>query len=149
MNRSDFLAQLKRALENDLNAQAVKENVDYYAGYIEEEVRNGQSEQEVLDMLGDPWAIARTILMSSEMNGQEYSSNVEDVQERRESNQKNARVHVFGLDNWWKKAAVIVAIVAIIAIIIAIISGIISLIAPIAVPVLVVMLIVNMFKKNR
>lgn len=82
MNRSEFLAQLKSALENDLSAGAVKENVDYYNEYIQGEVRNGKSEQEVIDMLGDPWAIAKTVLMSAEINGQEYSSGASDVQEK-------------------------------------------------------------------
>ena len=54
MNRSEFLNKLREALENDLNAQAVQENIEYYDSYIRSEIKNGRTEQEIMDMLGDP-----------------------------------------------------------------------------------------------
>ena len=57
MNRSEFLDKLREALENDLSGPVVRENIEYYDSYIQSEVRNGKTEQEVLDMLGDPWMI--------------------------------------------------------------------------------------------
>lgn len=149
MNRRDFLAQLESALENELSVQEVRENIDYYNGYIQEEIQNGKSEQEVMDLLGDPWAIAKTILMSSGKNEQSYRSESESVPERRDDYRGNANVHVFGLDTWWKKAAVIAVIVGVIALVISIVFGIISLVAPIALPVLVIIFVLRMFKKDK
>ena len=54
MNRSEFLDKLREALENDLSGPVVRENIEYYDSYIQSEVRNGKTEQEVLDMLGAP-----------------------------------------------------------------------------------------------
>ena len=39
MTRSEFLNKLKEALANDLSGPVIQENVDYYSGYIADEVR--------------------------------------------------------------------------------------------------------------
>ena len=62
MTRMEFLQQLRQALENDLSGSVVQENVDFYNQYISDEVRKGKSEEEVLQMLGDPWILARTVI---------------------------------------------------------------------------------------
>ena len=41
--------------------RVVEENVRYYDGYISDEVRKGRSEEEVIEEIGDPRLIARTI----------------------------------------------------------------------------------------
>ena len=43
-----------------MSVAQVQDNVEYYKNYIKEEMKSGKSEQEVMDMLGDPWAIAKT-----------------------------------------------------------------------------------------
>ena len=78
MRSSDFLLQLKKALENELSAAQVQDNVEYYKNYIKEEMKSGKSEQEVMDMLGDPWAIAKTILLEEKMSGPQESINSEE-----------------------------------------------------------------------
>ena len=79
MRSSDFLLQLKKALENELSVAQVQDNVEYYKNYIKEEMKSGKSEQEVMDMLGDPWAIAKTILLEEKMSGPQESINSEEV----------------------------------------------------------------------
>ena len=66
MTRLEFLEKLREALENDLSGQIVRENVDYYNTYISEEVRKGRNEEEVVDELGDPWVIARSLIEAAE-----------------------------------------------------------------------------------
>ena len=61
MSQKEFLEELRTALSGKLSAQAVLENIEYYRNYIEGEVRSGKSEAQVLEMLGDPWILARTI----------------------------------------------------------------------------------------
>ena len=78
MRSSDFLLQLKKALENELSAAQVQDNVEYYKNYIKEEMKSGKSEQEVMNMLGDPWAIAKTILLEEKMSGTQESVNSEE-----------------------------------------------------------------------
>lgn len=62
MNRQDFLNVLRAALGSELSAAAVEENVKYYEEYINAQIRMGKSEEEVLNMLGNPKLIARSII---------------------------------------------------------------------------------------
>ena len=49
MRSSDFLLQLKKALENELSAAQVQDNVEYYRNYIKEEMmkRAGFTERQL------------------------------------------------------------------------------------------------------
>lgn len=61
MSREEFLKQLKEALSMSLEKVAINEQLDYYDKYISDEVKKGRSEKEVIDELGDPRLIAKTI----------------------------------------------------------------------------------------
>ena len=61
MNRQEFLEKLRTALNGKVSPGVVAENVSYYEENINTEIRKGRSEEEVLDSLGDPRLIARTI----------------------------------------------------------------------------------------
>ena len=149
MNRSDFLMQLREALENEMSAGEVQENVDFYNRYIQEELDAGKSEEEVMDMLGDPWAIAKTVLMSSGMGRNGGEAVYEDVEEAKEDRTcNNAKVHVVGLDAWWKKAVLAVSVIVIFLLIIGIIMGLITVVLPIVLPVLIVLFIVRLFQRK-
>lgn len=62
MNRQEFLDTLRRALYGKIDDFALSDHMQYYENYISQEVASGKSEQEVLQELGDPRLIARTIL---------------------------------------------------------------------------------------
>lgn len=66
MNRQEFLETLGRALKRDLSDAEVMDNIQYYDNYIEEEIKGGKSEALVLEQLGDPRLIAKTILQVEE-----------------------------------------------------------------------------------
>ena len=81
MNRVEFLEKLRQALEQNVSAQAVRENVEYYNQYISDELRKGRSEQDIMGELGDPWVIARTIIDSEEAKNLSNESNLKDETE--------------------------------------------------------------------
>ena len=62
MNRQEFLRILRETLQSRLTPQETEQHVEYYRTYIEEEIREGKTEMEILDVLGDPRLIARTIM---------------------------------------------------------------------------------------
>ena len=66
MTKYEFLEKMRHALANDLSGSVIQDNINYYDGYISDEVRKGRSEAAVIEELGDPWAIARTIIESVE-----------------------------------------------------------------------------------
>lgn len=173
MTRKEFLEKLKEALENDLSGRIVQENVNYYESYIMEEAGKGRPESEVIDELGDPWVIARSIIdmAEGEMGGQSagqaggqssgrdgYSgsyggSSGGGRQERPGRYGRNAgesgHIHVFSTDSWWKKLLLILGVIGVVLIVIAVIGGVFSLLAPLIVPVLCLVLIFRMLNGRR
>ena len=119
MTKREFLDKLKKALVNDLSGSVIQENVNYYNDYITEEVRKGRRESDVIEELGDPWAIAKNIITSEEMKGntQESYDSYEPGRRRENSYEQDygsesgyRGTHVFGLDTWWKKLVLILGI---------------------------------------
>lgn len=61
MTRNEFLKKLNEELKMSLDKSAINEHVDYYDKYISDEVKAGRKESEVIEELGDPALIAKTI----------------------------------------------------------------------------------------
>ena len=155
MTRSEFLQELRQALENDLSGSIVQENVEFYSKYISEEVQKGKSEEDVLQMLGDPWIIARTVIDAQNGTDKEtvyeaggnsftgYESNREQARDSRPP------LHTFGFDTWWRKLLLVLAVVMVVVVVFSVISGLISLLAPILVPIVIVMIVVRVLGNRR
>lgn len=145
MYRNKFLSSLREALEGNMSEQAVKENLQYYKTYIEDEVKKGRTEKEVVEELGEPWIIAKT-LIESPGGEQTYEEAEEDNVSRYEDRRQN--VHILGLDTWWKKAALILAIVGIIFGIGTLLVGVVRIVLPILIPFLAIMFLIKFFHKK-
>lgn len=166
MTKNEFLEGLMAALNGEVSKAAVNENVRYYKDYIEQEVQRGKSEQEVLDQLGDPALIARTIIDTSgsgqsgysDTYGQEstYSSSqgASEAQkgfhtEFNEEGGFDVKYGRFKVNSWYGKLILIVAVVAVIVLVVSLISGLISLVAPILLPVLLICFLLSLFRQGR
>lgn len=139
MTREEFLQGLKEALDGNMDASAIQENLNYYNEYINEEVRKGKTEQQVVDTLRDSWAIAQTLLEADENGadggaaaGSSYGTYMKEEEGR-----------VFEIP-WWKKALFILAVVLVIVVIISFVAGVIRILAPILIPLLIAMLIIRL-----
>ena len=62
MKRVEFLEQLQKELSDELSSAELREEIEYYNQYIEVQMSAGTPEEQVVEELGDPWAIARNIL---------------------------------------------------------------------------------------
>lgn len=62
MDRNEFISILRTALTGKVPATTVEDNVRYYEEYIEIQLRQGKSEKEILEALGDPRLLAKTII---------------------------------------------------------------------------------------
>lgn len=62
MTKKDFLLQLRRSLSGKLGSAEISEIAAYYEEYIEIQVRKGQDEQQVTELLGDPALLVKSIL---------------------------------------------------------------------------------------
>ncbi len=74
MSRDEFISGLQEALADRVPEAVISENVNYYRRYIDEQVKAGKSEADVLDMLGDPRLLAKTIEGSSQFSGGQRQS---------------------------------------------------------------------------
>ena len=138
MKRSEFLAELKEALEHDLGAEYLKKNIDYYDTYIREAMKKGEPEEEVVASLGDPWAIAKTIRMSAEMGHPQYTAQTDDTQQTDEPHKKGTTSAVL-----W-----IVAIVVIVLAILSMAFGLLAFVIRYAFPILLVLFLVRLLMKK-
>ena len=71
MTRDEFINILRRNIAPINDYQFINETIEYYQSYIETEIRKGSSESEVLDSLGDPRLIAKSIMASHGIGGNE------------------------------------------------------------------------------
>ena len=65
MTRKEFLDLLESSLTGQVPPSVVASNLQYYRDYIAGEVAKGRSEESVLEELGDPRLIARTIISAA------------------------------------------------------------------------------------
>lgn len=79
MSKREFLSKLEEALIYEVPQRAVTENLRYYSSYIDSEMIKGRSEEEVLDELGDPRLIARTIIEAAKSGEDGIPGTADDV----------------------------------------------------------------------
>lgn len=162
MDRNEFVSTLRGVLNGEVPASVVEDNVQYYNNYISQEIASGKSEREVLDALGDPRLIARTIIDTqelqdgySESRGSTFYTEEEPEREKglhAEMNDKGGvdiKYKSFNFNTWYGKLLLIAAAILILALIFTIVGGILSWILPILFPVLLVLLIIRIFFGNR
>ena len=87
MKKQDFLEKLYDALCEDMDKNEAQMHVKYYKQYIEEKVREGRKEKDVIEELGNPRLIAKSLIEAGE-DAFRYSDDVgeenydyEDVQD--------------------------------------------------------------------
>lgn len=149
MTKIEFLDGLRIALSSDMSSQELQDNLNYYSQYMDDEMRKGRTEQAVLDELGDPWMIARTIIDAKGGTTANETVYEADNREYSRTGTEQRKANVMLLNTWWKKLLLIICIVGIIMLLFAIITGIVSLIAPIVIPVLVIVMLVKLIKGRK
>lgn len=152
MTRQEFLDGLRSALGNDLNGPIIQENVDYYNSYINDEMRNGRTEEEVIAELGDPWVIAQTIIASSGVQigagyQETYDYGTKGAYDDRGG--QAGKSYIRKVSIWWKRLLPILGIVVVFVVILSVVGGIVSLLAPLLVPILFIVIIVRIFNSRR
>ena len=145
MNRTEFLDTLRSQLSGQMHEGKVAAHVRYYEDYIQSQVRSGRDEQQVLDELGDPRLIARTLLDTDVDNGQldyeEYSTYSDDVQNTQSSGHNH--VHVWRFDTWYSKLLGVVILLIVVFLLFHILVAVIPFFAVLALILFNVSLIKN------
>ena len=153
MTRQDFLNELRLALQGEVTTAVLNDNLSYYENFILEESRKGKTEEEVLEELGSPRLIAKTIIDTSQNVSQ--GENYEDFREN-DAADDGVNININGksyhqnrrkirVTAWILIAAVIVIIVALLALV----GSVISFLAPVLVPVLLVLILVGVLSGKK
>lgn len=125
MNKQIFLDTLRRALYGKLDDMTLADYMQYYENYILQEMASGKSEQEVLDELGDPRLIARTIV---ETAGNRSTYSEYTVMDGGEPEEENFRIrHLEG----WKATAVALAVLFVIFLILVLVFHVVVALLPV------------------
>jgi len=75
MTKQEFIDRLRSALNGKISPNQVMENVNFYEDYINTEMRKGRTEADILQTLGDPRLIARTIVETYGNNNEPEAGN--------------------------------------------------------------------------
>ena len=155
MDRNEFVSTLRAALTGGVAPAVVEDNVRYYRNYISQEIASGKSEKEVLEELGDPRLIARTITETQGDDGYGSDPTYTYYEEEPEA-EKGFRAEFNddgGIDikykrvnfnTWYGKLLVAVVIILILILIGAIVGGILSLVQPVLIPIAIVLFLVRL-----
>lgn len=79
MNKREFLQKLREYLSYELPARYIEKNIRYYDEYIDGEVGHGRSAAEVIEELGDPQLIAKSITDSIKAGADGIPNSEDDV----------------------------------------------------------------------
>lgn len=152
MNRTEFLSELRIALQGQVDQATINDTLHYYENYIMEESRKGRSEQEVLDELGNPRLLAKTIISST---GQDYEKGYRETTSGYSGEYDetadfiiNGKVYR-GMKAKIMKWTAIIAMILILVGVISLICGVISFLAPVLVPLLIILLAVRLISGRR
>lgn len=125
MTKQDFILELRMVLSGKLDNSKIDAHARYYEEYISAEIRNGKSEKEVLEMLGNPRLIARSILDAEGVSGNVYAQEDSGTEEGGSYNGANTdgylRPKKIVLPSWLILLLVILTILAVLGIVVAVV----------------------------
>ena len=153
MSRREFLEILRSQLSGQMSQGKAAAHVRYYEDYIQSQVHNGRSEEEVLAELGDPRLIARTLIdtddgteVYDESGYSEESYGADDYADNgTEDGTGKVRSFKLDLSTWYGKAIVI----AIAALIVIFLTTVLVAVAPFLIIFGVVLYLISWYRKKK
>ncbi len=154
MNQYEYIDILRDTLSAELPESKVKEHIQYYNGYIEENTRNNKGWEDILEELGDPRLIAKTIIDTYKLskdyinnggsngNSNYYEDNKESYQNQESNNSKRSPFAV----PWYTRVIGILITVVVLFAVIILGTLAIRLIFTIGLPILIIYIIIKLLQ---
>ena len=148
MMKEKIKKKLQHELSSELDPNKVQENIRYYAQYIQEEINKGKTESEVLEMLGDPWVLSKTIIDAQDGTDEEvvYEAQRYEYRNREQELNDNPKTKVFMVSRW-RVILTLLGVLLLIFAVLSLITGLIGLLLPVIIPILIVVLIIRLIQK--
>ena len=145
MKQEEFLNSFREALVGKVPDSIIRDNENYYRNYINSQMNAGKTEQEVLDQLGDPRLLAKTIEESNKFANGENREFYQDTNssyrgQDEDGNQKYKKP--VKLPTW----LISIIAVLVIALIIVVAFSLISFFAPVILAALVMATVYSLIK---
>lgn len=149
MRKTEFLQELKEALQGEVSPAVIQENLNYYDNYISQEIGKGRTEDEIMEELGGPRIIAKTIIDSSEAAGGgaqpgDYYSETDAGYSQDKG--MNINSHYIDLNKWYWKLLLFTIVILALLLVMTVVGGIFTLLFRFAGPILLIWLIYSLFK---
>lgn len=95
MNQEEFLKELQQALQGQISDEELINHLEYYNTYISQEMKNGRTQQEIIEQLGSPRLIAKSILDAKKASdeSQEYEYEYEKKDDKASEYEKVKGFH--------------------------------------------------------
>ena len=139
MTKFEFSEKLRKALSGRVSHSIVNENVTYYERYIDSEIKKGRSEKEVLEELGDPRLLAKTII---DMAGEDAGGYVEESEGHTSGRAFSGKTYRIPL---WVGLIILLLIIIVVFKIVGLVLG---ARLPIVLPILLIYWLVKYFRRN-
>ena len=140
MTRKQFMGELRSSLEGIVSPMVVQQNIDYYENYINEQIRSGKTEAEILNELGSPRLIARSIIDAAGVDDS-------DEQEETPEDMFGGNTHIFTMNSTKFKLGCLLSVIIFIFIIYLlfhIFNAMMIVLGPVIIVGLIVALIMNL-----
>ena len=141
MDKNEFLEKLRLSLNGKIAPETVNSTLNYYDEYISTEMREGKTEAEVMEALGDPRLIARTIAETKggQLNGQSAGT-VEEPEQRFDGSSEVQSGHA--VPGWvW-----LVGLIVVLVLIVSFVFKLLSVFWPVLAVLAVVLFLVKLFR---
>lgn len=156
MNKKEFLDVLRQTLAGEVSSSTIDQNIQYYNQYISS--RGIENEEKVIEELGDPRLIAKTIILtdkSAKHKGQ-YRENesqrsyYNDGEDYKDSNYRSAnKQNGFNKMSWTSRLSMILILIAVILVVVIVGRVIIGFLFAFGIPIILVLLLIALFKKRN
>ena len=156
MNKKEFLDVLRQTLAGEVSSSTIDQNLQYYNQYISS--KGIENEEKVIEELGDPRLIAKTIILtdkSAKQKGQfrenesqrSYYDGGEDYKDSdyRSTNKQNG----FNKMSWTSRLSMILILIAVILVVVIVGRVIIGFLFAFGIPIILVLLLISLFKKRN
>ena len=133
MSKQDFLNELRDSLQGEVSAAVIADNIRYYDSYIDTQVNDGKTEEEVLEELGRGSFIAKSIIEAKTNKYKETVNSFAEEETKKgfhaefnDDGSADIKYGKFNFNSWYGKVVLVIlgilAVIAVIAIILAVLA---------------------------
>ncbi|MFR8171948.1 MAG: DUF1700 domain-containing protein [Marvinbryantia sp.] len=144
MTKREFLDTLRMQLEGELSPSQIEGHLHYYDEYISEATAAGRRESDVLDELGSPVFIAKTLLETAQP-----ADSGEYYEEAPRQEEFQGRVHTWRIHPLVAKWVFPIVGIAIVLLLLWLIGSVAAFALRFFVPILLIVLVISIFRRRN